>query len=71
MINIRGALVVALATVAFTSVCAHAEKRMPQKQFCEMVRNAVKTYGQETIETMARASGTSEADIQSARRCLK
>lgn len=59
-----------IAALALASSPSFAEK--PVSSFCQMVRNARTSIGDEkAAEDAARAKGVPEATIQAAKRCLK
>jgi hypothetical protein len=68
--RLRG-LCVLLVLLASASSASAAEQGALRRLSCTMVRYYVAKYSAAAAESWARSKGASEAEIESARRCLK
>lgn len=72
MINARGIIVVALATLLLASIASAKGDPAPDKRAwsCQEVRAGVERYGYAAAQLWARLNGYSAREIEQAKRCL-
>jgi len=69
--GLRAFFIVAAALVASSQIAEAAEHSVLRRVSCTVVRFYVAKYSAEMAEAWARSKGASEAEIESARRCLR
>jgi hypothetical protein len=65
------AVLVGSAQIGMAQIAEAAEQSAVRRMSCSVVRFYVAKYSQGAAESYARSKGASEAEIESARRCLK
>lgn len=68
---VAGIIAVVIVLGATFAHAAEAPQKPPARWSCWAVRKAVSVYGSSDVESMARAAGISDEEIQRAKRCLK
>jgi hypothetical protein len=69
--GLRAFFVVAAVLVSSSQIVEAAEQSVLRRVSCSVVRFYVAKYSAGAAEAYARSKGASEAEIESARRCLK
>jgi hypothetical protein len=69
--GLRAFLIVAAVLAGSTQIVEAAEQSPLRRVSCTVVRFYVAKYTQGAAESWARSKGATEAEIESARRCLK
>ena len=65
------AFLMAAVLIGSTQLAAAAEQSVIRRMSCSVVRFYVAKYSQGAAEAYARSKGATDAEIESARRCLK
>jgi hypothetical protein len=68
---LRGLCILIVMLTSTVGAAAGERGGLLHRASCSVVRFYVTKYGAATAETWARSKGASEAEIESARRCLK
>jgi hypothetical protein len=69
--GLRAFFIAAAVLAASSQIAEAAEQTAMRRMSCSVVRFYVAKYSQGAAEAYARSKGASEAEIESARRCLK